>query len=57
MRLRSTLNGLEPRTAREASQDPYDWFEAPDRAPPPLYAKRILAMFVAALVLMWFGVI
>lgn len=27
MKTRPPLNGLQPRTEREAAQDPYDWIE------------------------------
>lgn len=31
MKIRKTLNGLEPRTLRDSEQDPWDWFEEPDQ--------------------------
>lgn len=41
MLTRQPLNGLQPRTEREAARDPWDWWEAP--APKPRatrYAER-----------------
>lgn len=34
MRIRSTLNGMTPRTLRDARRDPYDWWRGPFRASP-----------------------
>ena len=31
MKLRSTLNGLQPRTLRDAARDPWDWLQASPR--------------------------
>lgn len=34
MKIRSTLNGLTPRTMRDARRDPYDWWRGPFKASP-----------------------
>ena len=48
MKIRKTLNGLMPRTARDACRDPWDWFEASPRPDTP--AEQI-AGFILALVI------
>lgn len=52
MKLRSTLNGLAPRTLRDACRDPWDWYEASQRPDTP--AEQV-AGFVLVLIISVIG--
>lgn len=61
MKIRSTINGLAPRTLRDACRDPWDWFEASPRpdTPAEVMAGVVLAMVIsivgAAALLHWWS--
>jgi hypothetical protein len=50
--LRRPLNGLEPRTAREATSDPYDWWEAPPPHPTVGRSSLLLLGIIAIALLL-----
>lgn len=52
MKIRSKLNGLTPRTLRDARRDPYDWWRGPFRASPrPCTPAEEIAGVVLAVVI------
>ena len=52
MKIRSTLNGMTPRTLRDARRDPYDWWRGPFRASPrpDTPAERIAGVVLALII-------
>ena len=51
MKIRSTLNGLTPRTMRDARRDPYDWWRGPERSPRPCTPAEEIAGVVLMLII------
>lgn len=54
MLTRLPLNGLQPRTAREAARDPWDWWDAP---PPVPRRDRALGVALAVSIGIAFAVL
>jgi hypothetical protein len=52
MKIRATLNGLLPRTLRDAARDPYDWLQVSPRPDTP--AEK-MAGFVLVLIVSIIG--
>ena len=48
MRIRPPLNGLIPRTMREARRDPYDWWRASPR--PETRGEQIAGVVLAVVI-------
>ena len=48
MKIRSTLNGLAPRTLRDAARDPYDWLQASPRPDTP--AEKVAGVVLAVVI-------
>ena len=48
MKIRSTLNGLTPRTMRDAIRDPWDWLQASPRPDTP--AEQIAGVVLALII-------
>lgn len=57
MKIRKTLNGLEPRTLRDAEQDPWDWLEEPDQQDMDPGDQLMLIVVIVTLLLALCGVI
>lgn len=57
MKIRKTLNGLEPRTARDAEQNPWDWIEGPDEQDMDPGDRMMIIVVCIALALALCGVI
>ena len=59
MKIRSTINGLAPRTLRDATRDPWDWCEASPRPDTPteqalgFALSIVIGIVLAAAVLHW----
>lgn len=51
MKIRSKLNGLTPRTLRDARRDPYDWWRGPARSPRPDTPAEVMAGVVLTVVI------
>ena len=48
MKIRSTLNGLTPRTLRDARRDPYDWWRGSPR--PDTRGEQIAGVVLAVVI-------
>ena len=61
MKIRSTLNGLAPRTLRDAARDPWDWLQASPRPDTPAEKAAgfvlvlIISIIGAAALLHWWA--
>ena len=59
MKLRSTINGMMPRTLRDAARDPWDWLQASPRPDTPaeqvagVVLAVVLGIVLAALLVHW----
>jgi len=50
MKLRPPLNALTPRTLREASRDPWDWWEASPRPSTPIETVVGVVVFLVSVI-------
>lgn len=58
MMIRSTLNGRQARTLRDAERDPFDWCEGPYKRTGPLVSEWLMGVgFVVVIILMMVGIL
>lgn len=58
MMIRSTLNGRQARTLRDAERDPFDWCEGPYKRTGPLASEWAIGVgFVVVIILIMVGIL